>query len=136
MPPVTIKNDKLIPTLFWVQMVLFCLSVLVIIMSLYFQLQSMLLLLLLTGVFYYRNQHVVQRHKVFDVVMNEQNQWHLIHNDTKQVVEAQLDSWWKTPLMIAVKLSANQAEYWYMIARHKVGPAHFSRLIVGLENND
>lgn len=136
MSPVTIKNDELIPTLIGIQILLVGMSLVVIIFGLFYKIWLLLLLLLLTCYFLYRNQKEIKRHQDFHLVLNEQDQWHFIHVTNKQVIEAQMDSWWQTPSLIAVKLSANEMQYWYMMTRHKIGPEHFSRLIVGLESND
>jgi hypothetical protein len=131
--PVTIKNKELLVTLVWQQYMLIILLGLAIVMGLVIQYGLLLLIpLLLTGLYF--NAKIIKTQQNYHLVLNAQNQWHLVHQNTNQVVEAHLESSWHTPVFIALRLSSSLGPFWYMILRSRSGAQKYSRIIIGLHD--
>lgn len=133
MPPVTIKNKQLILTLNWVQWLLIVLVFLVILMAVTIKMVLLLWVpLIVAGII--KNNQSIKSQSAYHLVLNTQNQWHLVHQATHQVVEAELDSSWQTPVFIALSLSSSAGKFWYMMLRTRLGGEKYARILVGLKH--
>lgn len=134
MQPVTLKSKQLIHSLVFVQVLLLAVSVLTVVFALAVAYWYLILLPFILG-FMYRNHHQLNLQKPFHLVLNAENHWHLVHRKSNQVAEAQLLSSWRTPFIIALKLSSKHGSHWYMMSRQKLGAEKYARIWVGLEND-
>ncbi|MEZ5473127.1 MAG: hypothetical protein R3E90_15260 [Marinicella sp.] len=133
MQPVTIRNNELVVTLSWLQYVLIGLVLLVLVSMMAFSYWLCLLLPLLLAAFWHNIQKI-KNHAEYHLVLNAQNQWHLVHQDSHQVEQAELQASWHAPAFIAVSLSSSLGNFWYMMLRSRLGGGKFARVLVGLND--
>gem|GEM_PF-3901903 len=134
-PPVTLKNKHLVLTLSWVQ-ILLCLIGLALLYGAWFQSQWLVLIFPLIVWRYLLNRRLIQQQTKFDLVMNSTGQWRLVGSDNQQVDEAILKDYWVTPVFMAISLVSELGKHHYIILRNKIDAASYSRLNVGIQNNE
>ncbi|WP_154224740.1 hypothetical protein [Marinicella rhabdoformis] len=80
-----------------------------------------------------RNRQTIRQNKQFNLVMNAECEWRLVHKDTLKVTEAKLTNYWQTPTFMIIHLSTESKNYHPLILRRQIEPAAYSRLLQGVQ---
>lgn len=135
MQSVTLKNNTLVPTVWWIQILLLIMGVLLTCLALIHSYGMFLFLPLLIW-FFNKNHNIYNEHLKYDLVLRTGGQWHLIQSTSHQVIEAALCDYWVATGFIAIKLKTEHNTFWYVILRRHVEQDAYSRIIVGIQRNE
>ena len=131
MPPVTLKNNQLHDTLYLAQGLITLSTAIIIWLSItqsYFFILTIPLL-----VWAFRRNHItIHKNKQFNIVMNAECEWRLVHIDTSKVIEAKLINHWYTPTFMIIHLRTEPTNYHPLILRKNTEPVAYSRLLQGV----
>ncbi len=82
------------------------------------------------------NRKTIDMLASYSVIMNAACQWKLVARGDGQVIDAHMGDFWITPIFMAFSLSSVLGKHHYIVLKYKVDAATFSRLNVGIQNND
>ncbi len=83
-----------------------------------------------------RNHKTIQQNKQFNIVMNAECEWRMVNTNDSKVTEAQLKTYWVTPIFLMIHLRTKKQQFHCLVIRRQVEGSAYSRLLQGVQRKN